>query len=512
MSATVAAALKKIAVSLLSDKKVIKTIGGIIIGALLIICLPVMAIVCIFNGDIKIDPARFQQIVEANMSSEQVQKLQKLENTMYAIEDAMTAEGFDDLRVKEAQVLYVLALPDCSEESNFVAKLTGCFTRDQSDEQLIAAINSTFGKSIPFEEFTQVMAAIRANYISITGYVDPYTKNNFDLVEWAKQALSKGWGYVCGTYGEVLNKPLYKAKLEQYPDQIEQYSEFIESHWLGGRTADCIGFIKGYSWLNPDTRKIEYAVNGMPDIDQDVMFRNATVKGTIDTIPEIPGLAVWHEGHIGIYIGDGQVIHASGTMVGVVQTPIAGSGWTHWLKIPYITYIESNVPTAVNERRIWDALYEKIGNPYGVAGLMGNLFAESGLHPNNLQDTYEGRLGFSDTSYTEAVDSGSYTNFKTDSAGYGLAQWTVEIRKTRLLNFANSRGTSISDLDMQLDFLCQELETGFPGVFNALKNATSVREASDYVLVHFEAPLHQEESIKAGRASYGAAYYIRYGH
>lgn len=87
----------------------------------------------------------------------------------------------------------------------------------------------------------------------------------------------------------------------------------------------------------------------------------------------------------------------------------------------------------------------------------------------------------------------------------------MENRKTRLLNFATARGTSIADLDMQLDFLCQELETGFPGVLNALKNATSVREASDYVLINFEAPLHQDESVKVERASYGTAYYVRYG-
>ena len=78
----------------------------------------------------------------------------------------------------------------------------------------------------------------------------------------------------------------------------------------------------------------------MPDIGADTMYENATEKGTIDTLPETPGLALWHEGHIGIYIGNGQVIHASGTKVGVVQTPIGSSGWTHWLKIPYITYIE----------------------------------------------------------------------------------------------------------------------------------------------------------------------------
>lgn len=65
-------------------------------------------------------------------------------------------------------------------------------------------------------------------------------------------------------------------------------------------------------------------------------------KGAIDTIPEIPGLAVWHEGHIGIYIGNGEVVQAANTNAGVIRTPIDQGGWTHWLKIPYIQYIEES--------------------------------------------------------------------------------------------------------------------------------------------------------------------------
>lgn len=230
------------------------------------------------------------------------------------------------------------------------------------------------------DEFTKVMSAIRAVYISTAGYIDPSTKNNLDLVQWAKNAYSRGWGYVWGTYGQVLTRSLYNAKAEQYPDEVGGYADFIEEHWIGGRTADCVGLIKGYGWFNPETGKIEYGTNGMPDIGADTMYANAEESGTIDTIPEIPGLAVWHEGHIGIYIGNGQVIHASGTKVGVIQTPIGNSGWTHWLKIPYITYYDSDVTEAPNEKHIWDVLYAKIGNSYGVAALMGNLYAESGLH------------------------------------------------------------------------------------------------------------------------------------
>ncbi len=511
MSATVAAALKKIAVAILTDKKLRKTFLGIVLGIIVIIVMPFAAIIALFNGGINIDTNRLQTLVVQNMSAEEQARLQRVEDLMYEIEDKMTDAGFDKQRVKETQVLYVLALSDYSEEAGFVDKLVGCFAEGQSDAELIAAVNVAFGTNLSAEDFTKVMSAIRAVYISTAGYIDPSTKNNLDLVQWTKNAHSRGWGYVWGTYGQVLTRSLYKAKAEQYPDEVGGYADFIEEHWIGGRTADCVGFIKGYSWFNPETGKIEYGTNGMPDIGADTMYANAEESGTIDTIPEIPGLAVWHEGHIGIYIGNGQVIHASGTKVGVIQTPIENSGWTHWLKIPYITYYDSDVTEAPNENHIWDVLYAKIGNPYGVAALMGNLYAESGLQSNNLQNTYEESLGYSDASYTQAVDSGSYTNFTSDSAGYCLAQWTVEDRKTPLLAFANARGCSIADLDMQLAFLCDELETKFPGVLSALKNAKSVREASDYVLFNFEAPLDQSEVVQAQRAANGSVYYSRYG-
>lgn len=340
MSATVAAALKKIAVAILTNPKVLKTIGGIVLGIIIIIIMPIVAVVSIFNGDIEIDTDRLQTMVVENLSAEEQQKLQFVEDTMYAIEDEMTAAGFDDQRVTEAQVLYVLALSDYAAEDGFVSKLVGCFAQEQSDVQLIAAVNAAFGTDLSAEDFSKVMNSIRAVYISTSGYINPYSKNNLDLVEWAKQAESHGWGYVWGTYGDVLSRSLYKSKAEQYPEEVGGYAEFIESHWIGGRTADCVGLIKGYGWLNPDTHQVEYGTNGMPDIGADAMYANATEKGTIDTIPEIPGLAVWHEGHIGIYIGNGKVVQAANTTAGVILTNLCDTAWTHWLKVPYITYIE----------------------------------------------------------------------------------------------------------------------------------------------------------------------------
>jgi hypothetical protein len=76
--------------------------------------------------------------------------------------------------------------------------------------------------------------------------------------------------------------------------------------------------------------------------------------------------------------------------------------------------------TEDNAKAIWDRLYAEIQNPYGVAGVMGNFMAESGLRANNLQNSFEKSLGMTDEQYTAAVDNGSYTNFIQDRAGYGL--------------------------------------------------------------------------------------------
>lgn len=341
MSATVAAALKKIAVALLTDPKVLKTIGGIVLGIIIIIIMPIVAIVSIFNGSIEIDTDRLQQMVVENLSAEEQAKLQFVEDTMYGIENAMTEKGYSAQRTKEAQVLYVLALSDKAHESDFVSKLVGCFSVDQTDEQLINAVNTTFSTELTSGDFTKVMRGIRSVYIDTSGYTDPTTKNNLDLVQWAVEAQKSGWGYVYGTYGTVLDEALLTCKTSQYPDEVGGYEEFIRQNWLGGRTTDCVGLIKGYGWLDAETQEISYAVNGMPDISANAMYENATEKGTIDTIPEVPGLAVWHKGHIGIYIGNGEVIQAANTQDGVIRTPLSYNRWTHWLKIPYISYKES---------------------------------------------------------------------------------------------------------------------------------------------------------------------------
>lgn len=165
----------------------------------------------------------------------------------------------------------------------------------------------------------------------------------------------------------------------------------------------------------------------------------------------------------------------------------------------------------MTEKEIWDFLYKRIGNPFGVAALMGNLWTESHLDSTDLQGTYERRLGMSNLQYTNAVDSGVYTrdDFIHDGAGYGLAQWTYWSRKESLYEYAKQAGKSIGDTGMQLEFLLSEIKS-YKTVMSAIAGSMSVREISDAICKRYLKPAHQEEEYLINRADRGKHYYDLY--
>ena len=81
-----------------------------------------------------------------------------------------------------------------------------------------------------------------------------------------------------------------------------------------------------------------------------------------------------------------------------------------------------------NEDYIYSRLIDAGFSPVASSAICGNIKAESNGNPRNLQNSFEVRIGKSDDQYTEDVDSGRYTNFVNDSAGYGLVQWTYHSR------------------------------------------------------------------------------------
>ena len=160
----------------------------------------------------------------------------------------------------------------------------------------------------------------------------------------------------------------------------------------------------------------------------------------------------------------------------------------------------NNLPS--NADYIRDYLMSFIGNENGVYGLMGNLYAESGLLSNNLQDTKKGEgVTQRDLDYTKKANSSS-SSFINDSKGYGLAQWTTSDRKKAFYDSLNGR--SVDDLGAQLEFLKQELMSSeYKGVLDKLRNASTIEDASNAVLYGYEKPADQSASQAELRMAYG---------
>lgn len=156
------------------------------------------------------------------------------------------------------------------------------------------------------------------------------------------------------------------------------------------------------------------------------------------------------------------------------------------------------------KKALWTALLTEGCTEEGAAGLMGNIQAESNFRSNNLQNSYEKSLGMTDEQYTQKVDSGEYQNFIKDSAGYGLAQWTYWSRKEGLFNYLRTTcKVGIGDTQSQIEYLLRELK-GYKAVWPVLTTSHSVRECSNAVLIHFEAPASKnEQKTQDLRTSYG---------
>ena len=136
----------------------------------------------------------------------------------------------------------------------------------------------------------------------------------------------------------------------------------------------------------------------------------------------------------------------------------------------------------MSAQTIYFKLVEAGMSPVGACAMLGNMQAESALRSNNVQDGY----GYTDEGYTAKVDAGQL-NF-IDSIGYGLCQWTYGPRKLKLLQFARSRGVSVGDEAMQVDFCVQELRSEYPKLWLYLCDCKGVEEATDRICAEYERP------------------------
>ena len=192
----------------------------------------------------------------------------------------------------------------------------------------------------------------------------PFTNEHF--IAFCEKMLGQPYWYGCCLY--KCKDSLLASKSRQYPDAYassrqNRYQQDIAQKKVA---ADCIGACKGYAWTGGGIGVLEsigtdktyaskYGSNGCPDKGANSMFTYAKAKGmdwgTIGTLPEIVGLTLYKSGHAGYYAGNGYAIEWKGFSYGCVKTKVAGRGWTHWYKLPFIDYGDGdvNIPAPVED-------------------------------------------------------------------------------------------------------------------------------------------------------------------
>ena len=170
-------------------------------------------------------------------------------------------------------------------------------------------------------------------------------KTGKGLSEYAIAQL--GRPYWWGTFGQRADGALYAQKKAQYPGYYTA-ADFVSQY--GQKVHDCCGLIKGYLWCDTPDGLPKYKAD--QDVAVEGLYRKCSHKGDIGSIPETPGVCVFmaNMGHVGVYIGNGEVVEAMGHAYGVVKTKLKGRGWAYWGMPEWIDYAgetpQSAAPTA----------------------------------------------------------------------------------------------------------------------------------------------------------------------
>ena len=249
----------------------------------------------------EIDKSLFNEsAIMAGLSSEQQEQITNIQNQGQAIEDAITSAGVRSQTIK-AQLIYMSYFEDVQ---NFNAEsYANLFAVAPNDSDLIAAINSTYGLEIDYDEFMRTYTWVMNSTINEYMFSDESTKNCTDLAAWAENAYVSGWGYMNGFIGE-----------RNEADRI--------------RYADNAGLMLGYLNYNPEEKAFGSSYNTLIYTEQ----------GSVDSMPEVAGIGLFDGNQHGIYVGNGEVVYSSEAVGYIVKEPVSNGGWSSWCTYEGVDY------------------------------------------------------------------------------------------------------------------------------------------------------------------------------
>ena len=153
----------------------------------------------------------------------------------------------------------------------------------------------------------------------------------------------------------------------------------------------------------------------------------------------------------------------------------------------------------MSEKAIFDYLRQGGLSTAGACAVMGNMYCESLLKSDNVQDG----MGYTDEAYTNVVDNGTInrSSFALDSRGYGLCQWTFYTRKQELWNMTVGNGYSIADERLQCKLCVTELQRDYNGLYGYLCSSDcDLAAATRRVCSEYERPAVNNYSARIDAA------------
>lgn len=174
-------------------------------------------------------------------------------------------------------------------------------------------------------------------------------KTNLGLAEYVTAQIGNPYWY--GTHGQKATPNLLEQKARQYPSQYGgDRVKYATANHLKKRVHDCVGLIKGYLWSSDETDALNY--NSAQDVSANGMYNLCKTKGLITNMPDIAGVLVFMDKHVGVYIGNGEVVEARNFDCGVQKTKLKDRKWTRWGYCPFIEYIaEEKKPKSVSKNK-----------------------------------------------------------------------------------------------------------------------------------------------------------------
>ena len=143
--------------------------------------------------------------------------------------------------------------------------------------------------------------------------------NASKVVDYAKSKI--GCGYIWGTSGEMCTQALINRKKGN-----GHVDPNIVKKWIGKQVFDCAGLVaSAFGQIGIGMAKGATSAWGGTKWES---------KGKISSLPKDKVCILYrgdghHMEHTGIYLGNGEYIHASGSSKGVVKDKMPGR-WTHW--------------------------------------------------------------------------------------------------------------------------------------------------------------------------------------